>query len=276
MPDTAFQRETRTQGVVIDRVFVGGQEVEFLFGRGTQLLPNLPFELWGMLAPRVVSDAGEKWVEVGFSMDHLLSGNPAAGWVDQGNYFRLEYEWSPDLVNWSVGKFVPAPVPIVDLGGGNYEYWARALNPVDAAVKSGAIQCSSTAADGDARNNPFTSVTIAGVVQTLPNFPYTMPGAAAQLQTDLRAAGWTGATVTASAATVWNLSIPAVNFTSYAQGSNVGWPAYEVVDVLSGELLTISGRDFTGSFIDAAGTPIYPKAFGRLKISSGSRYDPYH
>lgn len=273
MADTLKGRETRTQGVIADRVFVGGQEADFVFGKGTQIFPNLPVELWGRTASRIVSDANEKWFEMGFRMDAALNGNAASGWTDAGDYFRIEPEWSLDMVNWQAGKFIPAPVPVVDLGDGSFEYWARAVNPQDSAVKSGAIFCSSTATDGDTRNNPFTSLVLAGVTQLL-TFPYTMPGDAARLQTDLLAAGWTGATVTASAATVWTITIPSINYSSYAQISRVGWPAYTFTDAL-GNVTTIDGRGFDGSFVDPAGTPIYPRAFGRLKITGGSRYNPY-
>lgn len=283
MADYIKGRETRTHGVEVDRVFVSGNEAEFVFGQGTQIFPNLPVEIWGRTYSRVVDDAGEKWFEMGFSMDHLLSGNPAAGWTDQGSYFRIDYEWSPDLVNWSAGKFVNAPTPIVNNGDGTWQYWARALNPVDAAIKSGEIRVSSGYFNQlgdintqDSRNNPFTGLTIAGVVQSLAGFPYTMPTDAARMQADIRALGWTGATVESSRATVWRIIIPAVNYTSYAQSSKVFWPVYLVADMFGVVNSPVDGAFFTGTLVDASGTPIFQKGFGRLKISSGSRYDAYH
>lgn len=279
MGDFILGRETRTQGVVADRVFVGGQEAEFIFGQGTQIFPNLPVEIWGRTYSRVVADAGEKWFEVGFSMDHLLAGNPAAGWTDQGNYFRLDYEWSPDLVNWSAGKFVNAPTPIINNGDGTWQYWARALNPVDSAAKSGSIRISSgyeqelgNIGAQNTSNNPFTALTIAGVTQSLGGFPYTMPTDAARMQADLRALGWTGATVEASSATVWRIIIQTASYTAYTQISKLFWPTYLVADMFGVVNTPVDGATFAGQMVDASGTPIFQKAFGRLKFSTGSRY----
>lgn len=274
-------RETRTQGSIIDRAFVGGQEAEFIFGQGTQLFPNLPVPIWGRTSSRVVDDAGEKWFELGFTMDHLLSGNPAAGWNDAGNYFRIDYEFSHDLVTWAAGKFVNAPTPVINTGHGTWQYWARALNPVDAAVKSGNIVVSSgfngqlgDIGNNDTRNNPFTAMTIAGVAQALGGFPYTMPTDAARMQINIRALGWTGATVEASSATVWRIIIPGVSYILYSQFSKVFWPVYLVADMFGVINNPIDGADLTGLMVDAAGTPIFNKAFGRLKFSTGSRYKP--
>jgi hypothetical protein len=275
MPDFIPGRQTMVQGVEPAAVFVGGQEVEFIFGQGTQLFPNLPVPIYGVCDARVVSDAGEKWFEFCYRMDAIMSGNAGAGWTDDGSYFRLEPQWSPDLVAWSMGKFIPAPVPVVDLGGGFYEYWARAINPQDSAVKSGAITVSN--AGGDSRNNGITSLVIAGVSQALANFPYDMSvaGKSAQMQADIRALGWTGAIVTGSTATNWTISIPTVNYTSYSQSSYVGFPTYLVADMFGELNQPVSNLTLSGNLVDAAGTPIFQKAFARLKISAGTRYDPY-
>ncbi len=280
MAERAFPKRAFHGGAEVSRVFVAGEEAEFIFGGGTQILPNLGAEIWGRTSCRVVDDAGEKWFEMGFAMDHLLSGNPAAGWTDAGNYFRIDHEWSPDLVTWSAGKFVAAPTPIVDIGGGFYEYWARALNPVDSAVKSGEIRISSGYTgqlgniSADTRNNPFTSLTIAGVVLALGGFPYTMPTDAARMQTDLRVF-YPTATVEASSDTVWRIIVPTVNYTSYAQTTKVFWPVYYVADMFGNVVNPVDGASFAGTLVDAAGTPLFSKAFGRLKISGGSRYDAY-
>jgi hypothetical protein len=283
MADFIRGSETRTQGEVIDRVFFGGEEAEFIFGHGTQIFPNLPVPIYGMTRTRIVDDAGQRWFEIGFRMDHPLTGNPAAGWRDQGDYFRIDYEWSPDLVNWSAGKFFGAPVPIVDMGDGSFEYWARAIHPVDSAVKTGVIRASSgypqevgDVMTPDTRNHPFTSLTLAGVVQPLGGYPYTMPGDAARMQADILARGWTGATVEASSSTVWRIIIPTVNFTSYSQSSKLFWPAYLVPDIFGNLTNQVDGASFAGTFVNAAGTPIFTRAFGRLKISGGSRYSLFH
>lgn len=256
-------------------MFVSGSEAKFIFGQGSQIFPNLPVAMYGTTAVRIVSDAGEKWFEFGFRLDHALTGNGATGWTDADNYLRIETQYSLDLVNWSMGKFLPAPVPVVDLGDGTYEYWSRALNPVDTAVKTGSLVISQTG--GDVRKHPLTSIVIAGTVLSLPHYPYDMAvaGTAAQLEADLISAGFPGSLVAGSSRATWSISIPSVNYTSYAQNSSVGWPIFLAGTDLFGNPAYSSGVGFSGTFVDAASTPIMPKAFARLKISGGSRYDPY-
>jgi hypothetical protein len=268
-----IHREFRTAGQEIGQVFTAGQEAEFVFGRGTCLFSRAPVEIYGTTDSRIVDDAGEKWFEFGFRIDTQLSGNASAGWTDAGNYFRLEPQWSPDLINWSMGKFISRPS--VDRGDGTWEYWCRALNPQDSAVKTGALFASNTSQD--TRVNGFTSLVIAGVAQALSNFPYDMAagGTAAMLQTDLRTLGWTGAIVTGTTARDWTISIPSVNYTSYSQSSWVGFPMFLTEDMFGALTVQVSNQGFSGTFVDEAGTPIFRSAFARLKISAGTRYDPY-
>lgn len=268
--------QTRHAGQEVARSFHAGQEVAFAFGRGTLLFAQAPVEIYGRTASRVVADAGEKWFEFGFRVNAALTGHGAAGWTDAGNYLRLEAQWSPDLVNWSMGKFVAAPVPVVDLGDGSFEYWSRALHPQDAAIKTGAVVASNDTS-GDGRNNGFTSLVLGGVAQALAHFPYdmTVTGTAAQLQADLRALGWTAATVTGSTATHWSIAIPTVNYTAYAPECSVGFPGYLVADVFGALTVTVDRLPFLGNFVDASGTAIFTKGFARLKITAGTRYDPY-
>ena len=129
MADYFPTRQTFAGGVELDRVFVGGQEAEFVFGQGTQLFPNLPVPIWGAMEGRMVLDDVARWYEVGFRTDAPLSGNAAAGYTDSGNYVRLELQQSEDLMSWAMGQFVPAPVPTVDNGGGTWTHWARATRP---------------------------------------------------------------------------------------------------------------------------------------------------
>ena len=268
-----IHRDFRTAGQEIGRVFTVGQEAEFVFGRGTCHFSRSPVEIYGTTQSRVVDDAGEKWFEFGFQIDCTLSGNASAGWTDAGNYFRLEPQWSPDLVNWSMGKFISRPT--VDRGDGTWEYWGRALNPQDSAVKTGSLFFANTM--GDDRVNGFTSCIIAGVTLALPNFPYNLAvaGTAAQLQTDLRAAGYAGTLVTGTTALNWTVLIPSVNYTSYAAASWLGFPGFLVKNVF-GELVNLINTIHpVGVFVDASGTPIFRAAFARLKISAGPRYDPY-
>ena len=281
MADYLKGRTTRTQGFQLSRVFVAGEEAEFIFGKGTQIFPNLPVPIWGSHESRMVLDADQRWFEFAFRIDHELTGNSATGWTDSGNYFKLEPQWSPDLVNWSMGKFVPAPVPVINNGDGTWTYWSRAIHPQDAAVKSGQVQCKSGSYGGalgefsaDARNNPLTALTVAGVVLALGGFPYTMPGDAARMQTDLRVF-YPLATVTATTATAWEIIIPGVSQTSFTQTNKIFWPVYLVADMFGVVNTPVDGVSLTGTFVNASGVAIYNKGFGRLKISSGTRYDPY-
>jgi hypothetical protein len=277
MAEVAFPRTAFFQGQEVARVFVGGQEAQFIFGKGTQILPHLGEDITGWLSSRVVNDPDQRYFEIGFKMDGLLQGNAGAGWTDPGNYFRIEAEYSTDLVNWSMGRFGPAPVPIIANADGTYEYWARAINPIDSAVKSGGLYMESGNGFGggrfasDPRNNPITGVTIAGIARTLTG-PCTMPGGAAQLQADIIAAGFPGTIVTAASATLWSISIPSVNYVAFSQSSRVFWPTYLIADIFGALTVQVSGANFSGTFVNAAGVPIYEKAFARLKISTGTRY----
>jgi len=216
---------------------------------------------------RVVSDAGQQWFEFMWVSPEPVLGNAAAGWTDLGYYCQLRVDYSNDLVNWSPGKFVDAPVPLVERPDGTREIWCRALNPVNAQIKTGALVCESTAADGDARNNPITSVKLGGTLLALPRYPYSMPTAAANLQADIVAAGFPGTIVTATSATVWRISVPTVNYVSYADTSRVGWPGYLVADMFGQMTQTVDGRSFQGTFVNAAGVPIKDKGFARLVIT---------
>lgn len=279
--------KTLYQGQEIDRMLFVGEEMQFLFGKGSAFFSKSPVAIYGMTKSRIVEDAGKKHFEFGFTVDMSdmggpLTGNAGAGWTDSGNYLKIEPQWSLDLVNWQMGKFYPAPVPVVTLPNNVYEFWGRAVNVQDAAVKNGSIRVSSgypqQLADmgvPDARNNPITGITIAGEVQPLLGVSYTMPGDAPALQSRLRALGWTGATVEASSATVWRIIIPTVNFTAYSQTSKVFWPSYLVPDIFGNLTNTIDGYGFAGALFDSLGNEIFTRAFARLKISAGTRYDPY-
>lgn len=190
MSDYAKGRETRTEGVIVDRVFCAGQEAAFVFGKGTQVFPNLPVPIYGCTEARSVDETDALWFEFGFKIDASLSGNAAAGFTDSGNYLRIDIEQSIDLVNWSMGKFVPAPTPVINNGDGTWTYWSRCLTPVwwynvlvDLSVESSRY------------GKSITNISIGGVTVSLPGYPYAMPSQAATLQTHLRAAGYTGAVV---------------------------------------------------------------------------------
>ena len=219
------------------------------------------------LETRQVEEDDEKWFEVGFTVPFKLNGNARDGWFDRYGV-RLALQRSETLLSWHLGEFTDcANSPTKNLDG-SYTYWCRSIYPVDSLIKTGNIYVQSPGDYGqpDSRNNPFTGITINGVVQSLANAPYTMPGDAAQLQTDLRALGWTGATVTASAATVWRIDIPNVDFDAWDLATWVHWTGYLIPDMYGALTILIDRWGFTGEFINEAGVRTSNhKQFARLK-----------
>lgn len=281
MADFIPGQDVFTQGAQIGQVFSQGVETEFVFGMGCQLLPKLPIKIWGLCATRVVTASGEKWFEFGFRLTADLLGDASIGWTDADGFFLIEPEWSRDLINWTGGKFVPAPVPVVTLPSGQKQYWSRAINPVDSSLKSGQLTLASGVSDGsggvitgDVRNNPFTALTVVGAVVPLSGFPYTMPTDAARLTADLQAF-YPGSQVIATSSTVWQITIPGVNMTAYTQTNKISWPQYFVADMYGTLNTPVNGVFFADSFVDPAGNSIETKGFARLKITHGNLYPNY-
>lgn len=219
-----------------------------------------------VVTTRITDDGAEKWFEVGFTVAAELIGGAADGWVTGSGVEFFKLQRSEDLVNWDETTFVDCAVTGIDNGDGTFTYWARSIYPMDSKVKTGVLPCSSTVANGNVNNNPINSVTIGGVTLSLPNQPYTLPGDAAQFQTDL-AAIYPGATVTASSATVWEIYIPGVAFTSYTSPGRVNWTSYAAgTDPITGATFYSNGRDFDAQFINSAGVrTAVRKQFARLK-----------
>jgi hypothetical protein len=208
----------------------------------------------------------EKWFEVYFDFPTQLAGNARDGWVDETLKFSFRLQRSEDLQTWE-NDWLHRPASVAPDGG--FRYRGRSKYPVRSMVKTGQMVAGDT--NGDARSQPFTGITINGVVQSLPNFPYHMPEDAAQLQTDLRAAGWTGATVSASAATTWSITVPNVQFTSYESANWVSWPMYLVPNMFGEVVNPCWGTPFSGTFVNDAGVRTdVPKQFARLQITTRS------
>lgn len=213
-------------------------------------------ELGCALAYRIVTTSTDKWFEVGVPMldaQPMESGNASAGWLWLNGFVRLHLEWSEDLVNWHVGKFADSgsPEAVTIDGESCLIYWARSVYSVDSIVKTGNMWCE--VLSGDSRNNPFTALTINGIVRALGGFPYTMPTDAARLQADLRAAGFTGATVVATSATVWRIDLPGINFTAYNMLNYIYWPDYLVPNRYGSLVNHCNGAPFQGEFVNATG-----------------------
>lgn len=233
----------------------------------------IPQDLGSGLLYRVVQDGGETWHEVGFlSPTNTLIGNAADGWTDPTGHLLFRFERSDDLQTWD-HDLISAPGSPEAVGDGDYVYWARSKYPIDSDIKTGHIWQESTAARGDSRNNPFTSITLAGAVQDLPNYPYTMPTDAAQLQTDLRAAGWDGATVVASSDIAWRIDIPSVSLTERISPGKIYWPVYLVPDIFGNVVNPFDGVSFIGEWVNSNNVrTANDKQFFRLGVSPGPNY----
>lgn len=225
----------------------------------------------GQLRVRIVEDdvghGPEKWIEVGYSCEDAydLTGNAATGWTSAGNLVRISILRSENLLTWTDGEMTDAPGSPEPDETGWHTYWSRSIYPVDSAAKSGRITARNS---GNYRNNPLTSLTVNGVTQALPNYPYSMPSAAAQMQADIRAAGWAGATVTATTELDWSITIPDVDMGGYGVTASVSWPLWSTYDPM-GNPVNVSGQSFTGEFVNSAGVrTAVQRQFFRLRIAA--------
>ncbi len=252
-------------------VVTAGQLVYANFSTWESTLPALEFRI----TEEMGANGLEKWAEWGFVVDYDeldLVGNASAGWVDGAGFCRAELQRSETLTDWSLGQLTDCAGSPEDNGDGSYTFWARSPYPIDSAIKTGFLSADNYLASGtdshDSRQNPFISITLAGVVQYLPNFPYWMPGDAPQMQTDLRAAGWTGSTVTATSDVLWAIVVPGVFQDSYILQNRVEWPLYLVPDMYGNIVNPCSGRSLAGTWVNAANVrTAVSKQFARLKMT---------
>lgn len=151
-----------------------------------------------ILPPRTVVDANGKWAEVGFIAPELLSGNATTGWVDAAGEILWQLQTSEDLVTWADDEMTDAAVTGIDNLNGTFTFWARRVEP----LYWQAVMIDLTVGT-DRQGKSITGITRFGTpVTTGMTYPYAMPADAARLQTDLRAAGYTGATVTTATGTL--------------------------------------------------------------------------
>jgi hypothetical protein len=259
-------QKAKHRGEDVTRVEHQGQRARLIFGKGTQILPQISRDLSGFTSTRIVSSGGNKYFEFGLRLNGYLDGSPETGWTDADGYFTMVPEYSTDLINWELGKFTTPPTDAITAhGGGSFTYWHRAINLVSSSVITGALIFTSE----DSRHNPITSIVLGGVAISLPNYPYSLPSAAAQLQADLIAAGRAGTTVTSTATGFWVVIIPVINL-AISGGSIIFFPSYTVIN--PGGPSTVGSVYASGAFVDVDGIPINPKGFGRLKINPGPRY----
>ncbi len=175
----------------IKKPIVNGQEARMLVRCGRQVWPCRGVDPLPSLEYRMVEETDGLWFEVGFRSPEELDGNAAAGWTDPRGYCVMELQQTVDLATWAMGKFVDCATTAIDNGDGTWDYWARSIVPNHWEE----VMVDLTAAT-DLYGKSITGMTVMQTAVTLPNFPYAMPADAAQLETDLIAEGFTGATVT--------------------------------------------------------------------------------
>lgn len=255
-------------GNKLEHVHFSGEEAFMVINAGREIYPAVGYEL-PPLKHRITNDGAEKWFEVCWNSPELLTGNATDGWTDPGGYCFLEIQRSEDLVNWTTGELIDCASTAIPVGDGTYDYWARAIFPVDSMVKVGQLWCESTTQSGDTRNNPITSLTVNNVGIALAGFPYYLgtAGEAARMQSDMILAGLAGSTVVATSSTVWRIDIPNVSQTAYSATSKVGWPGYLIADMYGALTNTVDGRGFAGQYVNTAGVrTAVQKQFFRMRI----------
>lgn len=360
MADFTLGRSTYTEGVELGHVFAGGEEAEFLFGKGTQLFPSIPVALYGSCVAKITPEADADWFDFGFSVDMAgmggaLIGNSAAGWTDAGNYLKIEAQQSENLTDWNMGQFLPAPVPVVDLGGGKYEYWSRSVIPriwqnvmIDLTATTDRHAKTITGielfksllplnypyspaeiADGtlqaDLRNPSLGNIpgavvsVVTGTLRatgqwhvagtgrrvlyvtmvgsnvtdvrmdgaTLPiAYPYAMPSQHAALQTALTAAcggGTNNLAVIMLHSDTWTITLPDLPATGTNRSLIINidpgdpFPTWDMFGNYQGLSAAAAIAGSSGNVRTPAGAPLQERnrQFARLKISAGTRYDPY-
>jgi len=251
----------------VTSVSVQGGKINLMDG-GTFVLPPpdpLIFRTTEANGPNGI----EKWWEAGFVVcDEMgLTGSAATGWTDVQKVLRLTLERSENLTAWTHGDWLDCAGSPVANGDGTHTYWSRSPLPMDSKIKTGVVVFNGGVYPDD-RNNPLTALTLAGVVQALPGFPYTMPTDAARMQADLRAYGWAGATVTANSATDWIITILGVNMSVYSSDHKVYWPGYLTADMFGALTNTSDGLLAFGNWQNSAGVRTYvDKQFARQGLT---------
>lgn len=189
---------------------------------------------------RVVLDSDGEWAEFGIpSPTNALVGDAANGWTDPGGNVLLRVSRSTDLIAWDY-ELIDCPTGIEDMGEDVWVYWARAKVPSywETTLRDFRI-------GGDNYGKSITEIYLYDNNISLSGYPYAMPADKARLQADLRAAGYTGATVTSASAA---LTAKAINYT---------------IDGRKTLVVTQSGTNVTAVAPGGGGTislPAYPYA----------------
>ena len=172
----------------ITRIMSEDRAAKILICGGRQIFPGKRRWMPPFLECYLTRDSVANWMDVSFVSGFQWSGSAATHWTDPTGTFRMWLESSFDLRVWRRGEFSDLGVfPHAD----GWEYRARNATPnyyqdvmVDIHIRS------------DRYGKTIEALDLLTVPISLPNYPYSIPDDLAQLQTDLRAAGLDGATVT--------------------------------------------------------------------------------
>lgn len=180
-----YQIETRIRQQRVSQIYYKGEMRNFVLKKNRILFCKQPVKLPQTLI-RIKADADGDWMEFGFLSAHLLSGNPATGYTDPGHYLTLTPQSSIDLISWTTGEFIPAPIgAVVDNGDGTYYYWSRSL-----LAKNYNLVLANLTSQSDRHAKSITALHIAGQLVALPSYPYLMPDQMDDLRADLNSAGY--------------------------------------------------------------------------------------
>jgi hypothetical protein len=146
----------------------------------------------------MVDDSNGYWFDLEVILPPDFAGNPTDGWSN--GTIHLGMFWSDDLVSWNAAgdgwAFSPGKETPETMANGWKKWFVRCIS-VPVWWKSMLIDLTAVS---NRYGKAITGLTIYRTPVSLPNYPYDMPGEAAQLQTDLRAAGYAGATVSSVSA----------------------------------------------------------------------------
>lgn len=137
-----------------------------------------------------VMDTDAYWFELEIILPGDFTGNPVDGWTNGTISLGLFY--SNNLTAWVSGGWIAAPGKTTETLGDGRKKWFARYEPTPIWWNDVMIDLTLTS---DRYGKAITAISVLGSAVSLPNFPYDMPAEAAQLQTDLRAAGFTGALV---------------------------------------------------------------------------------
>lgn len=207
---------------------------------------------------RLADEVDARWYEVGFTCNGRLTGDATTGWVDAAGEISWRLQSSDNLTTWLEDEMLDCAVTDTENFDGTWTYWARRQFPL--YWKSVIIDLT---VGTDRYGKSITGITLFQTpITSGMSYPYAMPSQAADLQADLRAAGYTGTLVTTSSGT---LTASAKNYLS--DGTKV------LVVTQSGADVT-SVRPYDGSTISLPAYP-YTMPGSRAALQSALRANGY-